>query len=144
MKKAYEKYGTWTLAAASYNVGMANIDSRIGYQSLKNYYDMQLPLETARYIYRAVALKTIMNNPEAYGFYINKDQLYKPIECKEVIVKESIANWSDFAAKHNTNFKMIKMLNEWIRSNKLDNKYGKTYKVLVPIEGAREKSHINN
>ncbi|MBR5856345.1 MAG: lytic transglycosylase domain-containing protein [Bacteroidales bacterium] len=144
LKKAYEKYGTWTLAAASYNVGMANIDSRIGYQSLKNYYDMQLPLETARYIYRAVALKTIMNNPEAYGFYINKDQLYKPIECKEVIVKESIANWSDFAAKHNTNFKMIKMLNEWIRSNKLDNKYGKTYKVLVPIEGAREKSHINN
>ena len=139
LKKAYEKYGTWTLAAASYNVGMANIDSRIGYQSLKNYYDMQLPLETARYIYRAVALKTVMNNPQAYGFYIDKDQLYKPIECKEVIVKGAVANWSDFAAKHNTNFKMIKMLNEWIRSNRLDNKYGKTYKVLVPVEGARER-----
>ena len=139
LKKAFEKYGTWTLAAASYNVGMANIDSRIGYQSLKNYYDMQLPLETARYIYRAVALKTVMNNPQAYGFYIDKDQLYKPIECKEVIVKGAVANWSDFAAKHNTNFKMIKMLNEWIRSNRLDNKYGKTYKVLVPVEGARER-----
>ena len=139
LKKAYEKYGTWTLAAASYNIGMSNIDSRIGYQSLKNYYDMQLPLETARYIYRAIALKTIMDNPKAYGFYIEKDQLYKPIECKEVIVKGSIVNWSDFAAKHNTNFKMIKMLNEWIRSNHLDNKYGKTYKVLVPVEGAREQ-----
>ena len=80
-----------------------------------------------------------MDNPKAYGFYIEKDQLYKPIECKEVIVKGSIANWSDFAAKHNTNFKMIKMLNEWIRSNHLDNKYGKTYKVLVPVEGAREQ-----
>ena len=139
LKKAFEKYGTWTLAAASYNIGMANIDSRIGYQSLKNYYDMQLPLETARYIYRAIALKTIMSNPQAYGFYISKEELYKPIECKEVIVKGSIANWSDFAAKHNTNFKMIKMLNEWIRSNHLDNKYGKTYKVLIPVEGAREQ-----
>lgn len=139
LKKAFEKYGTWTLAAASYNIGMANVDSRIGYQSIKNYYDMQLPIETARYIYRAVALKQIMNNPQLYGFHLKAEDLYKPIECKEVIVKGSIANWSDFAAKHNTNFKMIKMLNEWIRSNKLENKYGKTYKVLVPVEGAREK-----
>lgn len=139
LKKAYEKYGTWTLAAASYNVGMANIDARIGYQSIKDYYNMQLPLETARYIYRAIALKTIMNNPETYGFYISKEHIYKPIECKEVIVKGRIDNWSTFAAKHNTTFKMIKMLNEWIRSNSLENKYGKTYKVLVPAEGSREE-----
>ncbi len=137
LKKAYAKYGTWTLAAASYNVGMANIDDRIGYQSIKDYYDMQLPLETARYVFRAIAFKTIMNNLEQYGFYIKESDKFKPIECKEVIVKESIANWSDFAAKHNTNFKMIKMLNEWIRSNRLDNKYNKTYKVLVPVENAR-------
>ena len=139
LKKAFEKYGTWTLAAASYNIGMANVDSRIGYQSIKNYYDMQLPIETARYIYRAVALKCIMNNPQVYGFHIDAEDLYKPVECKEVIVKGSIANWSDFAAKHNTNFKMIKMFNEWIRSNSLDNKSGKTYKVLVPVEGARRR-----
>ncbi len=134
LKKAYEKYGTWTLAAASYNVGMANIDSRIGYQSIKNYYDMQLPLETARYLFRAVAFKIIMNNPEKYGFYLDEEEKYKPIEFEEVIVKGSVANWSDFAAEHNTNFKMIKMFNEWIRSNRLDNKYGKSYKVLIPKE----------
>ena len=132
-KKGYAKYGNWTLAAASYNVGMANIDSRIGYQSLKNYYDMQLPLETARYVYRAVAFKTIMNNLPAYGFNISEEDLYKPIECKEVEVKGAVENWSEFARKHNTNFKMIKMCNEWIRSNKLTNKLGKTYKVLVPV-----------
>ncbi len=132
-KKGYEKYGTWTLAAASYNVGMANIDSRIGYQSLNNYYDMQLPLETARYVYRAIAFKTIMNNPKEYGFNIAEEDKYKPIECKVVEVKGPIANWSDFAREHDTNFKMIKMCNEWIRSNKLTNKYNKTYKVLVPV-----------
>lgn len=132
-KKGYEKYGTWTLAAASYNVGMANINSRIGYQSLDNYYDMQLPLETARYVYRAVAFKIIMNNLSAYGFNISEEDKYKPIECKEVVVNGPIENWSDFARKHNSNFKMIKMCNEWIRSNKLTNTQRKSYKVLVPI-----------
>lgn len=132
-RKGYEKYGTWTLAAASYNVGMANIDSRIGYQSLKNYYDMQLPLETARYVYRAVAFKIIMNNLPEYGFNISEEDKYKPVECKVVEVGGPVANWSEFAREHNTNFKMIKMCNEWIRSNKLTNKYGKKYKVLVPI-----------
>ncbi len=139
IKKAFEKYGTWTLAAASYNIGMANIDDRIRYQGIKDYYSMQLPIETARYVFRAIAFKTIMDNPTAYGFHITEQEQFKPIESKEVIVKGAIANWSDFAAKHNTNFKMIKMLNEWIRSNRLDNKYGKTYKVLVPAENIREK-----
>lgn len=132
-KKGYEKYGTWTLAAASYNVGMANINSRIGYQSLDNYYDMQLPLETARYVYRAVAFKIIMNNLPAYGFNISEEDKYKPIECKEVVVNGPVENWSDFARKHNSNFKMIKMCNEWIRSNKLTNTQRKSYKVLVPV-----------
>ena len=132
-RKGYEKYGTWTLAAASYNVGMANIDSRIGYQSIKNYYDMQLPLETARYVYRAVAFKTIMNNPAEYGFNIAEEDKYKPIECKVVEVKGPVANWSDFAREHGSSFKMIKMCNEWIRSNKLTNKQNRTYKVLIPV-----------
>lgn len=132
-KKAYAKYGNWTLAAASYNVGMANIDSRIKYQSLDDYYDMQLPLETARYVYRAVAFKTMMNDLPTYGFNLAKEKLFKPIECKEVIVSGPIANWSDFAREHNSNFKMIKMCNEWIRSNKLTNAQRKTYKVLIPV-----------
>ncbi len=137
LKKAYVKYGTWSLAAASYNIGMGNIDERIKYQSIKNYYDMQLPLETARYVYRAVAYKLIINNPEKYGFYISESDKYKPLQYKEVEVGGPIANWSDFAEEHNTNFKLIKMYNEWIRSNSLLNKQGKTYKVWVPIEGSR-------
>lgn len=137
-KKAYDKFGNWTLAAASYNVGMANITERIGYQSISNYYDMQLPQETARYLYRAIAFKTIMNNLKEYGFNIKGDDKYKPLEYKVVEVKGPVGNWSDFAAGHNTNFKMIKMYNEWIRSNKLDNKGGKTYRVLVPVDGSRK------
>lgn len=138
-KKAYEKFGSWTLAAASYNIGMANISDRIGYQSLSDYYDMQLPIETARYVFRAIAFKTIMNNPEDYGFYIRESDKFKPLEYETVEVKGKIGNWSEFAAQHHTNFKMLKMYNEWIRSNKLDNRGNKTYKVLVPVEGCRER-----
>lgn len=137
-RKAYEKFGNWTLAAASYNIGMKNIEERIGYQSITNYYDMQLPIETARYVYRAIAFKTLMNDPKKYGFYLEESDKFKPYECREVKVSGKIANWSDFAAEHNTNFKMIKLCNEWIRSNKLDNRRGKEYTVLVPVEGARE------
>lgn len=137
-KKAYEKFGNWTLAAASYNIGMKNIEQRIGYQSITDYYDMQLPIETARYLYRALAFKTLMNNPKAYGFYLEDKDKFRPFECNEVIVKGKIDNWSGFAAEHNTNFKMLKLCNEWIRSNKLDNRRGKSYKVLVPVENARE------
>ena len=113
---------------------MANIYSRIGYQSIKDYYSMQLPQETSRYVYRAIAFKIIMNNPEDYGFFLKEEDYYSPVKCKSVEVSGAIANWSDFAAKHNSNFKMIKMFNEWIRSNRLDNKSGKKYKVLIPEE----------
>ena len=136
-KKAYEKYGTWTLAAASYNIGMNNVDNRKQLQGLNNYYDMQFPVETARYVYRAVAFKTILNNLKDYGFNLSGKDMYKPIETKRIKVTGSVSNWSVWAAGHNTNFKMIKMLNEWIRSNRLDNKTGKTYFVEVPAEGAR-------
>lgn len=138
-KKAYERFGNWTLAAASYNVGMASVNERIDLQSIRNYYDMQLPHETSRYVYRAIAFKIIMNNLADYGFHIKESDKYKPLHYKSVEVKGPVVNWSEFAAKHNTNFKMIKMYNEWIRSNKLDNKTGKTYQVWVPLEGSRKE-----
>ena len=40
--KSYEKYGNWTLAAASYNGGRAGIDEQIEIQHQNNYYDLLL------------------------------------------------------------------------------------------------------
>lgn len=139
LKKAYEKFGTWTLAAASYNTGLSNVESRIKYQSLTDYYDMQWPAETGRYLFRILALKTVMNNPALYGFRIPETEYYRPLEFERVEVKGRIENWSDFAREHHTNFRMLKMYNEWIRSNKLENKANKTYTVWVPAEGSRER-----
>jgi len=138
-KKAYAEFGTWTMAAASFNIGMSNVRYRMKMQSLKNYYDMQFPEETARYVYRALAFKILLEDPRRFGFYIGAEDLYKPLEYKEVTVKGVVENWSEFAAKHNTNFKLLKMYNQWIRSNKLENRQNHTFVVKVPKEGTREQ-----
>lgn len=137
-KKAYAEFGTWTMAAASFNIGMSNVRYRMNIQSLKNYYDMQFPDETARYVYRALAFKILLEDPRRFGFYIGAEDLYKPLEYTEVTVKGKVDNWSEFAAKHKTNFKLLKMYNQWIRSNKLENRQNHTFVVKIPKEGTRE------
>lgn len=137
-KRAYAKYGNWTLAAASYNVGMGHIDGQIKRQKTDSYYDMSLNTETARYVYRAVAFKEIMSKPQLYGFKIAKEDLYKPLEYDEVEVKTNIASIADFAEKHGTSYKMIKVFNPWLRDGLLTNSAKKTYTIKIPKEGFRE------
>ena len=67
-KKAYEKYGSWTLAAASYNIGQRRITEELRRQKVDNYYDLLLVDETSRYVFRILAIKQILNDPFAYGF----------------------------------------------------------------------------
>ena len=138
LKKAYAEFGSWTLAAAAYNTGIKNVQERIKVQSLSNYYDMQFVPETARYLFRILAHKLVMGEPHKYGYFLEDSDLFPPFEYDEVEVKGSISNWSEFAQKHGTNFKLLKMMNEWIRSNKLDNPQKKTYMVKVPQKGFRE------
>ena len=136
-KKAYAELGSWTLAAASYNIGLGNVKYRKKIQFQNNYYDMQFPEETGRYVFRALAFKTIMKHPEKYGFKLDKEQLYPEFEYKEVTVNTPIENWSAFAAKHRTNFKLLKMYNQWIKANNLTNKNRDTFIVRIPKEGTR-------
>lgn len=138
-KRAYAKYGNWTLAAASYNVGMAHIDGQIKRQKTESYYDMSLNTETSRYVYRAVAYKEIMTKPQLYGFNIAKEDLYKPLKYEEVEVKTNIASIADFAEKHGTNYKMVKVFNPWLRDGILTNAAKKTYTIKIPKEGFREE-----
>ena len=137
-KKAYQEFGSWTMAAASYNTGFKNIRYRMDIQSKTNYYDTQFVEETGRYVFRAVAFKTVLTNREKYGFNLSEEDLYPELEYNEVEVKGAVTNWSEFATKHNTNFKLLKIFNQWIRANQLDNRQNRTYVVQVPKKGFRE------
>lgn len=141
-KKSYEKYGSWTLAAASYNGGRAAIDEQISIQRENNYYDLLLAEETARYIFRAVAYKLVISDPQSYGFNIDKSDLYPELNYYEVKVDTAISDFSAFAKSYGTNYKILKFLNPWLRKPYLTPKTNKEYLIKIPSEGMRSIENI--
>lgn len=144
--KSYEKYGNWTLAAASYNGGRSGLDEQIEIQHQNNYYDLLLSEETARYIFRAVAYKLIITDPMSFGFNIGKDDLYPELKYSEVKVDSAVTDFSAFAEKFGTNYKMLKLFNPWLRKPFLTPRPNKEYLIKIPSEGIRniEKTETVN
>lgn len=143
LKKAYERYGTWTMAAASYNFGMNGITKQIDRQDSNTYYDMVLGEETNRYVYRILALKVIFENPKKYGFFLDSTDLYPPLEYTEVKVDSAITSIASFARHYGVNYKLIKLFNPWLRENYLSNKQGKSYLIKIPRKEFREEAYLN-
>ena len=140
--KAYEKYGSWTMAAASYNNGFSGLSEQVDIQKETNYYDLLLNEETARYIFRIVSLKLVMSEPAKYGFNIGQDEIYKPVPYAEVKVDTSVTSFEQFARHFDTNYKMLKFLNPWLRKPFLTNAEKREYTVRVPEKGARIRAGI--
>ena len=134
LKAAYAKFGSWTAAAASYNCGQGGYQKHSTSQQTRNYYDLQLPEETNRYIYRILSFKHLLENPEKMGFTLAADDLYEPFQTKSITVTESIPDLAKFAIDKGTTYKMIKQLNPWLRSTSLDIKPGTSYTILLPAD----------
>lgn len=132
LKDAYQKYGSWTMAAASYNLGMNGLSRQVERQKAANYYDLLLVEETARYIFRILAVKEILSKPTQYGFHLREKDLYPPIETYTVSVDSSVNDFADFAFTHQTNYKILKYLNPWLRDTYLKNPTGKKYLIRLP------------
>jgi membrane-bound lytic murein transglycosylase D len=131
--KAREKFGTWTNAAASYNIGMRGLARSMENQKMDSYYDLLLNEETSRYIFRIVALKQIFENPGDYGFYIEKDQLYQMEPLDTVFISSSIRDLTDFAFGKGINYKILKRHNPWLRKNTLTVKRtSRAYTIVIP------------
>jgi len=136
-KKAYERYGSWTMAAASYNNGLSGLGEQVGIQKETNYYDLLLNEETARYIFRIVALKLVISDPAKYGFQITDPDLYPPVPYREVTVDTAVTSFEQFARHFGTNYKILKFLNPWLRKPFLTNSSGREYIIRVPEKDAR-------
>jgi hypothetical protein len=133
--EARKKFGSWTLAAASYNGGMAGISKYMSNQGVEDYYDLYLTEETSRYVFRIVALKEIMKNRQQYGFDFSGQLLYHPIETKKIEIDSSITDLASFAKSQGINYKILKIHNPWLRDKKLENKHNKKYIIEIPVEG---------
>lgn len=132
LNKAYQKFGNWTLVAASYNRGMGGIERALEDQQEKSYYDLYLNDETSRYVFRILAIREIIQNPVKYGFKVDAKHLYPEEKLKYVEVKEDINDWITFSKAHNINYKLLKRHNPWLRDDKLTVKKGRTYKIALP------------
>lgn len=132
---AKEKFGSWTLAAASYNGGMNGISKKMEEQQVDNYYDLLLTEETSRYVFRILALKEIMSKSDKYGFSIPKEALYYTIPTKKIVIDSSITDLAKFAKTQGVNYKILKIHNPWLRDKKLTNTSGKKYEIEIPTSG---------
>lgn len=132
LRKAYSKFGNWTMVAASYNRGMGGMDRALDDQQVDSYYDLYLNDETSRYVFRIIAIKEIIEHPRQYGFNVNPQHLYDEEPLKYVEVTESIKDLVAFAKSQGTNYKLLKRHNPWLRDDKLTVKKGKRYRIALP------------
>ena len=134
LQDAYLKFGNWTMAAASYNMGKSGVRRKIKEQESNNYYNLYLNSETARYVFRIIAVKEIMQNPKKYGFMFRKKDLYSMPNLQAIEVDSTIANLSDFAKSYNVNYKLLKQFNPWLRTRKLPDKSRRRYILKIPTD----------
>lgn len=137
LNESYSKYGNWTMVAASYNNGRRGMDKQLERQREDNYYDLLLNEETSRYVFRLLALKLILSDPQKYGFHFRADDLYPQISTRKVKVDSSITSMVEFASHFNMNYRMLKYFNPWLRETQLTNKEGKVYEISIPFDDFR-------
>lgn len=135
LKRYKERFGSWALVAAAYNMGASGLSKEIENQRFTNYYDLNLNEETNRYVFRIVAIKEVMDHPEKYGFDLDDKQYYSPLDKYALVtVDTSISNLGDFAKQFGISYRMLKIYNPWLKDNKLTNPKGKVYDIKIPKE----------
>ncbi|WP_035256617.1 lytic transglycosylase domain-containing protein [Desulfatirhabdium butyrativorans] len=129
----YSQFQSWTLAAAAYNMGEEGLRTEIFLQDCRDYYQLDLPKETQRYVFRIIAAKTILSHPEKFGFNLGPKDLYPPWAVRTVSLelRESTPVLL-IARAANTTFKRIRDLNPQIRGRLLQ---PGPLSLDIPLEG---------
>ncbi len=129
---AYEEFGSWTLAAAAFNMGKSALKRQMANQKVESYYDLRLNEETARFVFRLLAVKHIFSNPQEMGFYFREKDLYQPLEYDVIEVDSAINDLPQFALDIGINYNLLREYNPWLRKYSLSNENNKTYKIKIP------------
>lgn len=134
LKQAYNKFGNWTAAAASFNCGMGGYNSQATFQGTKNYYDLMLPEETNKYIFRILTFKYLLENHEALGYVVEDDEKYQPTDFRTVQVTSKISNLAQFARQQGTTYKILRLMNPWIKGRSLNASASNPYTIKLPAK----------
>jgi len=74
----HREFSRWSLALAAYNSGETRVRKAIAGQGVRSYFQLALPRETERYVFRAHAAKLILAEPEDFGFLVPTAERYEP------------------------------------------------------------------
>jgi len=140
LRETYEGFNDWVLTSAAYNRGPAGVRSDMEWQGTEHYFDTDQNSETGRYVFRILAMKLIMENPEAYGYYPKEMELYEPIKTVKYTVSSSIPDLSEWALEKGFNIKILRKLNPWLLTTHLTVK-NKSYRIELPAKGTNLKPY---
>lgn len=112
LKTLYREFQNWPLALAAYNCGEGRLRKAIKDQGVANYYHLDLPDETDRYVLRIIAAKIILSDPGRYGYQIPPGELYQPLKPDQVeFVLAKDLPLQQLARACGTSYKVIRRLN---------------------------------
>lgn len=131
LKTARRNFDNWILASASYNCGIGGLKKVLEEQEPANFFELYLNGETTRYVFRIMALKLMLENPDDYGFHPDQLELYEPIDTRKITVNQTIPDLTNWAKANGSNLRMLKVLNPWLIANKLT-VAGSTYTIELP------------
>jgi len=133
LKDYHRQFGDWRWVAAAYNMGGPNAKKWRDLQRAETVFDLDINSETMAYLFRIVALKTILQNPAGFGYEIDPAEHYPPLDAfSTVTVTKSIANLGDFAKTNGTTYRQLKVYNPWLVSGSLTVRKGNSYEVKIP------------
>ena len=116
----YSRFGSWALAMAAYNAGEARVSGALSSQNASDYYELNLPRETERYVYRIAAIKLVLEGAPVLGFNDSPPAgLYQPQRFRqESVTFDAEVTWTELAQRYGTDYKTLKMLNPHLSSRK--------------------------
>ena len=121
LRRLYNLFNDWPLALAGYNAGEQRVLNELQEQRVNSYYDLALPAETERFVYKIIAVKVILSNPERYGITVDPQEYYRPpeVDIVSVPVNGSRLHLRSVAEAAGTHYAMIKQLNPQFRQRYL-------------------------
>jgi hypothetical protein len=137
LKDLYDEFQSWPLAMAAYNAGAERVREAMLTQRVSTYYQLALPQETERYIFRIIAAKIILEDPERYGYVLDEEELYEPVATDWVTirVRGRRLHLRDVAEAAGTYFRHIKKLNPQLRRDSLPRGL---HRIRIPAGAAKD------
>ncbi len=133
LRDYHRQFGNWHLAAAAYNMGEGNVRKFLREQQAEDYADFNINQETMQYLFRIVAIKSILQAPRDFGFYVEAEEQYAPLDnYRSISIRSSISNLASYAKEQGISYRQLKRYNPWLIADKLTVSAGKTYELRIP------------